>query len=171
MGCLYYGLHLYSNHSEPSPHDGIFITYKVAPYQCGWQHCCMVCLYIYLLWGANFIYTGIVPIWDSHFYQNGEDWVWCILWTCWHMPDISMLWSFSLVYLFNLHAWSAGQHLLGDLHLDEHLVFLVHYYFGSTCGLVRRPTFHGVSLLDSNKTLKTTCSVTLCSCWELNENP
>ncbi len=72
---------------------------------------------------------------------------------------------------FKLRAWSAGQHLLGDLHLDEHLVFLVHYYFGSTCGLVRRPTFHGVSLLDSNKTLKTTCSVTLCSCWELNENP
>jgi len=62
---------------------------------CGWQHCCMVCLYIYLLWGANFIYTG--------------------------------------------------EHLLGDLHLDEHLVFLVHYHFGSTCGLVRRPTFHGCS--------------------------
>lgn len=70
MGCLYYGLYLYSNHSEPSPHDGIFITYKVAPYQCGWQHCCMVCLYIYLLWGANFIYTSIVPIWDLHFHPK-----------------------------------------------------------------------------------------------------
>jgi phospholipid-transporting ATPase len=58
-------------------------------------------VFIFIYSGVQISFIQVLFLSETRiFTQNGEDWVRSRLWTCWHMPDICMLWSFSLVYLF-----------------------------------------------------------------------